>query len=116
MDLVSKNKCLICNKKLEREDNSSIKRKWAKQHDFICRNDSKHFFAMRRMGETVVKLKFRIEDDDESNIFVQLNYDQSFTEIWKKDSNKIKIESFPSLDFSDIEKLKKKIKTYLVFY
>ena len=84
-------------------------------NDYFCRS-SDHFFAKRFIKDEIVKIKFRINDSNDSYIYGKINYDESTTEIWKTDSKKFKIDCITDFDFSDNEKLLKKLKTYLLFY
>ena len=83
--------------------------------DYFCRS-SNHFFAKRLIKDEITKIKFRLEDSDKSNIYIRVNYDEGNTEIWKTDSKKFKIDCVTDFDFSDHEKLLKKLKTYFIFY
>lgn len=108
-------KCLLCNKKMVCDNDNKVISSSDLVKDYFCRS-SDHFFAKRFIKNNVTKIKFRLQDHDGSYLYSRINYDECNTEIWKTDSKKFKIDSVTDFDFSDHEKLLKKLKTYLIFY
>ncbi len=109
--------CPICNSHLTPE-------LYVKYTDFSCRDDA-HFFSIREredaFSKTIhkVKLKVRVGDMEKQAFVLKLNYDECTSEIWTinngNNSDRLKINTVLNVDFSDIEKIKNKILTYLNF-
>ncbi len=92
--------------------------------DFSCRKDlDSHIYLYRYYKEKldytnhISELKFRLSDPDGSKLYTKIYYDQNRSEVWTKtnDNKRVNIPKVISLDFSDLDKLKCKIKTYLLF-
>lgn len=101
--------CPICHSSLIREDSLP------EIVDLLCCQDD-HFFGQRFNKENLIILKIRLKDDDK-NLFVRLNYELNSCNIWiKADQIKpITLSHIIHLDYSNIDKLKQKIKTLLLF-
>ena len=108
------NNCPICKSELELEiRNRSSAIETTIQY---CRyNSDNHFYGKQLLKDDIIKLKIRlIENNNYLNI--RFDYELNFMEVWSdSDFNRIRIEYTFVPDFSDIEKLKSKIKTYLLF-
>ncbi|CAB4196600.1 hypothetical protein UFOVP1290_120 [uncultured Caudovirales phage] len=98
--------------------------------DFSCRKDlDNHIYLYRyyeafnkanslnQNSEHISELKFRLTESDGFKLYVKIYYDQYRSEVWTKtnDNKRINIPKIITLDFSDLDKLKSKIKTYLIF-
>lgn len=106
------NVCPICKEHLVPVDSSSNT-----YNDYHCTTGKNHFFAKRLAMGQLLKVKLRLPDQGNSYLYMKVNFDENSTQVWKKSSEKqrINIDHATSLDFSDIEKIKNKIKTYLLF-
>lgn len=105
-----KNICPICLKHLNesRRDNKDYV-------DYKCHGDSDddHFYVHRILNGDIIKIKFRIDD-----MYLKINFDEGFSQAWPIDSliqDRVTVNHALELDFSDLEKIKSKIKTILTF-
>lgn len=106
--------CPICQNTLSPEQNKIM------YQDFVCRKDlDSHSFIYRYRPalNEVVQLKVRITEEDGSKLYFKVYYDQDRSEVWTRtnDNERISISHAFKPDFSDLGKLKQKIKTYLIF-
>lgn len=112
-------RCPICDSKMEFEDR-------IKYMDFACRQDD-HFYLSRCMDEMksnelrTIKIKIRVGRQSDKCYMMKIHLDENFSEVWSIDGDsdeditkrtKIDIAKMPEV--YDIEKLKNKIKLYLV--
>ncbi len=101
--------CPICQRVLTEEHKISY-------IDYYCspsRED--HHYAVRFKGDEVIKMKVRLTDS-QSTLYVKMNFDEGYLEVWTKENqNRIKINQTFTPDFTEIDKLKTKIRTYLTF-
>jgi hypothetical protein len=98
-----------------------------KQHrithvDYHCTTQSDHHFAWRlgriQPHEDLQILTLRIKlMAGEENLYLKLHYDKGYSEVWSKDRNtqRIKISSIIYPELTDLEKLKNRLRTILVF-
>lgn len=65
----------------------------------------------------ITKARIRFTEPDGKIIRLRVHYDLGYSEIWTKisSSHRLQIQQLIPMDFTDIEKLKNKLKTYLVF-
>lgn len=108
-------KCKIC----ESELIQSIKTiKNIHYHDYKCNeNLDHHLYIEREIDGELITLKVRLSLDNEDIIF-KINYNECITEIWNTRSEypeKIIINTILNPDYSDLNKLKSKIKTFIAF-
>lgn len=105
------NICPICKNTLSVSDTST-----QSYADYHC-NHKDHFFAKRMMMGQLIKVKLRVPDKDNPPLYIKVNFDDNSTQVWKKHSTipRINIDHACKLDFSDLDKIKNKIKTYLLF-
>jgi hypothetical protein len=93
--------------------------KQEKSHaDYICRTDQdQHVYMYRFKNNEVSQLKVRITEPDGSKLYFKVLYDQDRSEVWTKtnDHERINIGKAFVPDFSDLDKLKGKLKMYLLF-
>jgi hypothetical protein len=116
--------CLVCN--CEMVINHKIS-----YVDHFCNVDDDHYFCIRivnlykvtstygeaeKTGEMMAKLyvKFRVGRE---RLNLKVHYDEKYSEAWSKSKTtvRLKINQIIIPDFTDIEKLKNKIRTILVF-
>jgi hypothetical protein len=117
MDHEEKN-CPICNKKMSVENK-------IKYIDYKCVTDE-HYYGVRIVEDTFtnelrpLKVKIRLGDDKVKSFLLKINYDEGFSEVWTRSgktesANRSRIEKVFTPDFSNMDKLLNKIKTYIVF-
>jgi hypothetical protein len=82
--------------------------------EFDCRKDD-HLFSTRIIGSKTQKVKVRVGNQRDKSYYMMVHFDEGYTNVWIDDGKKIKIQSTAIQDFSDIEKIKRKIQTYIVF-
>lgn len=90
--------------------------------DYACRNDpDTHMYIHRvkRDDEKIHQLKVRITEPDGTKLCCKILYDKNLAEVWTgsstDDSNRIQIGNVFDIDFSDLDKLKQKIRMYMLF-
>ena len=84
--------------------------------DFYCSAKEDHFFAIRVKDETILKIKVRYTESNGSKIYLKVNFDNDFSQVWTDKNNfRVNIAYTFMPDFTDTDKLKNKIKTYLNF-
>jgi hypothetical protein len=107
--------CPICSKTLSKQ--SETLNPGLISCESFCEKEKDHSFFSRWFNEEpnqtqIIKIAFK----GDSKIFLKLNYQLQKSFIWTKpnDVHPIKVSLFEP-DFSDIPKLKKKLKTLLLF-
>lgn len=88
--------------------------------DYICRFDlEQHMYIHRVRNDQIQQLKARFTEPDGSKLSFKILYDQDRSEVWTGSSaqkeNRVKIEHVFDLDFNDLDKLKQKIRMYMLF-
>lgn len=89
--------------------------------DFYCKNGN-HSFGKRLSAKTInkgelLRIKIRLTESNGEKFYLQVHYDEHFTEVWKR-SNNVARRTFNEVftpDLSDRNSLLNKIKTYLLF-
>ncbi len=110
----SKQICPICTKDMIEENK-------IKYIDYYCRERADHFYACRILNNEQIKIKMRftdtLENGTKEKLFLKVNFDEGTSQVWTKnnDNNRIQIDQIFNPDFSDLDKLKVKIRTYLLF-
>lgn len=118
---IEKKKCPICSRQMEPDYK-------VKYLDYSCLSDD-HGYSIRLVENPFTKavkqtkIRIRLGRLDDKNYLLKINFDEGYSEVWSsigttshKDVNKrLKIEKTWSPDVSDLEKLKNKIKMYLIF-
>ena len=108
--------CLLCGKEMEIRHRISY-------IDYHCAMEADHHFAWRiakvlplELNWQLLILRVKLMTGDE-NLYLKLHYDEGYSEVWSKDrtTERIKINSIIYPDFVDLEKLKNKLRTILVF-
>ena len=101
--------CLVCNKQMEMHHKIIFV-------DYSCNHSDDHHFSWRIKDNTLAKLRIRFQENNE-RLCMKIHYDEGYTEVWSKakSTNRIRINQIVVPNFEDIEKLKNKIRTLLVF-
>lgn len=115
---MQKYQCLVCGR--EMTEHHKIK-----FIDYSCIRDDHHFswrvveewdqedYTSR--GKKVTKLRVRL-GEGKNRMCLKIHYDEGYTEVWSTPlSSRIRIDQIIAPDFKDVEKLKNKIRTILVF-
>ena len=104
--------CPICKRQLSSEQ----KTEYVEYHCFPPQSD--HHYACRTSLEgQALKVKIRIGSGD-NKMFVKINYDDGFSQIWTDPDDedaRTKINHVFDPDLSDLDALRNKLRTYLVF-
>lgn len=83
--------------------------------DYSCSQDE-HHFSYRVANHRMVKLRVRF-GTGEHKLCLKVYYTEGVSDVWSrsKSTHRIRINHIIVPDFSNLEKLKSKIKTCLVF-
>jgi len=105
---MEKYQCLVCRREMEN-------RHMIKYVDWYCAQDD-HHFSWRIMGNQMIKLRIRFRSKGE-RLCLKVHYDEGYSEVWSKNdtANRLRVNQIVVPNFEDIEKLKNKIRTILVF-
>lgn len=103
--------CPICQNSLSEEEVFHQ----SEEKDFVCHKEN-HFFGARLKDNKPIALKLRLTDGKDK-LYLRINYEANYSSIWTKadEPRPIKVPGVISSDFSDLDKIKRKIKTYLLF-
>lgn len=94
--------------------------------DYVCNNDPDHQLSLRIVNDfwmdgsiqmkTPRMTKLRVAFYRE-RLHLKVHYDEKYSEVWARANSphRIRINQVVTPDFSNIDKLKNKIKTLLVF-
>jgi hypothetical protein len=108
---MEKYNCLVCNKEMEIHNKIAFV-------DYICNRSDDHHFSWRIKNQSLIKLRIRFQDD-KHRLCLKVHYDEQYSQVWSKaktpDIDRIRINQIIVPNFEDIEKLKNKIRTLLVF-
>lgn len=107
---MEKYNCLVCNKEMEMHHKISFV-------DYSCKdNADEHHFSWRIKDNKLIKLRIRF-GVSQHRLCLKIHYDEGYTEVWShaKSTNRMRINQIVVPQFEDIEKLKSKIRTLLVF-
>lgn len=107
---MEKYNCLVCGKEM-------IANHMIAYIDYHCQpDDFNHHFSWRIKNNILIKLRVRFSDKKE-RLCLKIHYDEGYSEVWSRGSldNRLRIDQIIFPNFEDIEKLKNKIKTILVF-
>jgi hypothetical protein len=101
--------CLICNADMEIHH-------MIKYVDYFCPKVANgHALTIRIKDHKMIKLRVFFNDGIE-RLGLKVHYDEGYSEVWTYfNSKKIRINQIVIPDFIDIEKLKNRIRTCLVF-
>lgn len=113
--------CPICNALLEKD---SIFELDNDIEDYYCRLNDDHFYG-KRIGigsvkdcsDNILNIKVRFTDENDNDLYLSVNFDKQISEVWSEpdSKNKVQIDQMIIPDFSNIDKIKQKIKTCLTF-
>lgn len=105
---MEKYQCLVCGKDMERHHK-------IKYIDWSCAQQD-HHFSWRIVSNQMAKLRIRFENKGE-RLCLKVHYDEGYSEVWSKanSANRLRINQIVVPNFEDIEALKHKIRTILVF-
>jgi hypothetical protein len=96
----------------------------ASYQDYICRNDIEHHTYIYRYdyhANQIDQIKLRFTEKNGNKIYFKAYVNQNRSEIWFRANdenyyqNRIDIDCVLKLDFSDLVKLKQKLKSYIIF-
>lgn len=104
--------CPICQRKMTKEDKIKYK-------DYYCSPvQSDHHYSVREVKKIETKIKIRLSDSN-GNLYLLVNYVEGFLQVWTKadipHEQRTQINQIFYPDFTQIEKLRAKIRTYLTF-
>ena len=108
---MEKHNCPLCQAELE--VNNKLK-----YIDYSCVYKDDHYYAKRIKDGELTKVKVRFTDPTSGEkLYLKINYDLGGSQVWTKSNDNVRteIQSVWVPDFSDIDRLKNKIRTYLVF-
>lgn len=88
--------------------------------DYFCHPSMMdHHYGERLRNGQLCKMKIRLTDQyTDERMFLRIDFDEGHSHVWTKQDdqkNRIVINHTFMPDFSQIEKLKAKIQTYLIF-
>ena len=110
--------CPICNQETKfTGDESSDRSSLYSYEDYGCQaNMDGHSYIYRIVDGTLTYLKVRLNDESGAPLFLRVLYDQDIAEVWSKSGfgKKINIGKAFVPDFSDLDRLKNKIKLYML--
>lgn len=101
--------CQICNSELSIDESDG-------EHsylDFVCRSNN-HFFGIRVKNGEVTTKKIRATEQN-ANYYCKINYNLGISEIWKDNNKRYTIHTTPDFDYSNLNNICLKLKTYLTF-
>lgn len=111
--------CPVCQVTLLKEDK-------LKYIDYYCKHSrDDHSYGVRYVRGELIKIKVRFREPNKDKLYIKFHYDLDYIEVWSVkycsenvDPDvpvRIPIAGTFVPDFSDVDKLKQKIKTYLIF-
>lgn len=86
--------------------------------DYCCKISDDHHYSFRvKEDGGMTKERIRFTEENGEVLRLKVYYDKGYTEVWSKANsvNRIRIDHLIVPDFTNIPKLKNKIKTFLVF-
>jgi hypothetical protein len=100
--------CLVCHQEMS----VTHELLWS---EYFCSQPDHHFYY-RVSNHRMTTLRVRFGEGDKK-MFLKVYYHAGCSEVWSRSRsiNRIKINRIIVPDFTDLDKLKNKIKTYLVF-
>lgn len=118
----NKHPCPICHLEMVEENR-------LKYIDYYCKNKTdEHSYGARYVHNVLTKVKIRFKEPNRDKFYIKFHYDQDFMEVWStkyqgtpepgtdfKPSIRTPIAGTIVPDYTDIDKFKQKIRTYLIF-
>ena len=116
---MQKYQCLVCNKDMVMHHKIAYE-------DHTCNQDSDHQLSLRIVQEDWMDGSIKMRTPKLSKLrlafykerlHLKIHYDNKYSEVWAKANspNRIKINQIVVPDFTDLAKLKNKIRMLLVF-
>jgi len=101
--------CPICNKKLTVQ-------LMIQYNDYFCNAAKDHHFSERVVGEERKMVKFRVSSGKQ-RLYCKFDYGNGYSEIWEgaENANRVRVEQVFEPNYSSVEGLVSKLRTYLVF-
>lgn len=107
---MEKYQCLVCHQEME------VHHK-IKFVDHSCSQDD-HHLSFRIMDHRMIKLRIRLSSGSE-RLVLKVHYDEGYSEVWSKSDqsieDRIRVNQIIVPNFEDLDILRNKIKTALVF-
>lgn len=112
MNPLEKYQCLVCGDEMQVAH-------FIKYVDHVCKKHDDHHLSWRLVDQDghpfLTKLRIRFQTGSERLCF-KVHYDEKYSEVWTGGkSERIRINQIIIPNFEDIEKMKNKIRTILVF-
>lgn len=105
---MSKHLCPICGREMKMDHRIVYA-------DYFCKRHS-HFYSMRIMHGEIIKEKIRVIDgEDNTRLYVKVNYDEGNMQVWKEGIERITVNEIFKPDCSNLKALRNKVKTFLMF-
>ena len=85
--------------------------------DLSCRSNKNHFYGIRLKNNETIVIKYRFSENN-INFHTKIDFESNNLVIWRRpglSKNFLQTTENIKLDFSNVEKLNRKIKTYLLF-
>lgn len=104
--------CPVCQRQLRKE----LKTKHTEYDCFPPKSDH-HYVRREALDGQLLKMKIRI-GSDKDRLYIKINFDEGFSQVWTDpddDEARIKINHVFEPDLTDLEALRQKIRTYMVF-
>jgi hypothetical protein len=111
------NLCSICNQEMsERTADADPKSLVLDYRDYICSQDD-HMFARRIRKDKTIRLKVRLTELSGDKLFISIDYYANTTSFWRVANtySPVVIDQAISFDYSNLARLKQKVRTYLIF-
>lgn len=109
---IMKHLCPICQRKLTKDD----KIKYVDYHCSPVKED--HHYIVRERKGVQLKVKIRLSDAV-GHVYLKINFDEGYLQAWTKPGtegeDRTRVDQIFYPDFTQIEKLREKIRTYLLF-
>ena len=100
--------CLVCGKVMKINHQIAY-------IDHSCHTQDDHHFSWRIVNDKLAKLRVRFNEGRE-RLCLKVHYDEGYSEVWTgSKSVRLRVNQIIIPNFEDIEKLKNKIRTILVF-
>lgn len=106
---MEKYQCLVCGSEMIENHKISF-------IDYVCNTNHDHHLSWRVKNDAMIKLRIRFNNKKEK-LCLKVHYDESYSEVWNEAcaENRFRINQIVIPNFEDIEVLKNKIRTILVF-
>ena len=83
--------------------------------DYECSRSSDHSLTYRIRDNIFIKIRVALRSKRE-NLHIKVHYDEGYSEVWTwADLPRVRINQVIPIDLSNLEKLRQKIRTLLLF-